>query len=175
MLLCYYVTMLLLLLLVLSKVFVPRGAPGHGRDRSGLGGGSGQESGDAHVDSSLSLSLHIYVCINKYIYIYIYIHIYIYIYMTDFIKQPAHSTGRNRFDSFRFWTFRKVIGSVRKGTFPVRCSSVYVFRSRRVSVQFGSVRFRVWFWLVPETVRFGSVWFGRCGSVSYSFPICVCQ
>ena len=77
-----------------------------------------------------------------------------------------------RFDSFRFQTFRKSIGSVRFGILflPVRRGSACVFRTRRGSIRFGSVRFRVWFRPVPKlngSVR--PVRFGRFGSVSYSF------
>ena len=45
-----------------------------------------------------------------------------------------------RFDSFRFQTFRRVIGSVRFGkiVFSVRRGSAYVFQTRRGSVRFGS-------------------------------------
>ena len=76
-----------------------------------------------------------------------------------------------RFDSFRFQTFRKLIGSVRFGSemyfSPVRRGLACIFRTRRGSVRFGSV---------PRPVpagsgikRFGSVRFGRFGSVSHSF------
>ena len=54
--------------------------------------------------------------------------------------------GRNRFGSVRFG----------KCFFPVRRGSACVFRTRRGSVRFGAVRFRVRFRPVPEW--FGSVW-----------------
>ena len=60
-----------------------------------------------------------------------------------------------RFDSFRFRTFEQHIGLVRfglvrKNIFQVRCASACVFRTRRGSVRFGSVRFHVRFRPVPE-------------------------
>ena len=49
-----------------------------------------------------------------------------------------------RFDSFRFRTLPKIIGSVRFGNviFPVRRGSACVFRTRGGSIRFGSIRFR---------------------------------
>ena len=73
------------------------------------------------------------------------------------------------FDSFRFQTFRKLIGSVRFGSemyfSGVRRGSACVFRTRRGLVRFGSVRFRVRFRAVPELND--SVRFGRFGSVRF--------
>ena len=79
-----------------------------------------------------------------------------------------------RFDSFRFWIFRKVLGSVRFG------SEKYVSQfdtvrpvflpTRRGSVPFvsasGSASGSGWF--QNYTFRFGLVRFGRFGSVPYS-------
>ena len=91
------------------------------------------------------------------------------------------NTGRNRFGSIRFGSglFENSsvrFGSIRFGSekiiFPIWRGSACVFRTRRGSVRFGSVPRPV-----PagsrsnQTVRFGSVPFGRFGSVSYSFRV----
>ena len=79
------------------------------------------------------------------------------------------TTGRNRFDSFRFRTVRQFIGSVRfrKIHLPVQRGSAWAFQARQ---WLGPVRFGSF----PRPVsagsgikRFGSVQFGRFGSVSY--------
>ena len=77
--------------------------------------------------------------------------------------------GRHWFGSIRFGSVIFDISSVRFGKicFPVRRGSACVFRTRRGSVRFGSVRFRVRFRPVPKLN--GSVRFGRFGSVAYSF------
>ena len=80
-----------------------------------------------------------------------------------------------RFDSFRFQTFRKFIGSVRFGS--GNCFSRFdavrpaFIRTRRGSVRFGSVRLRVRFRSVPELN--GSVRFGSAGSVRFLIPSCL--
>ena len=86
-------------------------------------------------------------------------------------------TARTHFGSIRFGSrlFSKInrFGSVRFGNvfFPVRRGSTCVFRTRRGSVQFGSVPRPV---LASSGIkRFGSVRFGRFGSVSHSFPIII--
>ena len=76
--------------------------------------------------------------------------------------RTKHRKEPVRFDSFWFRTFRKFIGSVQFGQLfaPVRRGSVCLFRTRRGSVRFGLVRFRVRFRPVPKlkaSVRFGSV------------------
>ena len=81
-------------------------------------------------------------------------------------------SGRNRFGSIRFGSeFSKFhrFGSVRFGNwnFQVPRGSARVFRTRRGSVRFGSIRFRARFRPVPKLD--GSARFGRFGSVSYSF------
>ena len=94
-----------------------------------------------------------------------------------------------RFDSFRFRTF--VSGSVRFGlvrtnihrfgsvwfgkiVFPFRRGLACVFRMRRGSVRFGSVRFGFRFRPVPKlhgSVRFGSAGSaGSAGSVRFLIP-----
>ena len=77
-----------------------------------------------------------------------------------------------RFDSFRFRTLRKFIGSVRFGSVRKLISPDSTQFGLRFSdapwlgpVGFGS--FRVRFWPIPELNS--SVRFGRFGSVSYSF------
>ena len=76
-----------------------------------------------------------------------------------------------RFDSIRFRTFRKSIGSVRFGhlNFPVRRGSACVFQtpSWLGLVRFGSVPHPVP--VGSEIKRVGSVRFGRFGLVSDSF------
>ena len=79
-----------------------------------------------------------------------------------------------RFDTFRFRTFRKLIGSVRFGSVrfgnsivPVRRGSACVVRTRRGSVRFASIRFRVRFRPFPELN--GSVWFGSGRPVRFGF------
>ena len=84
-------------------------------------------------------------------------------------------TGSIRFVSVPDFSKVHRFGSVGFGNLfvPVRCGSACVFRSRRVSVRFGSVRFRVRFRPVPEfigSVRFGSVRFGSTGSVRFLVP-----
>ena len=76
-----------------------------------------------------------------------------------------------RFDSFRFRTFRKLIGLVRFGSKMClsRFDAVWPPFVGRLVARFGSVRFRVRFRPVPElngSVR--PIRFGRFGSV-YSF------
>ena len=83
----------------------------------------------------------------------------------------SYRKERVRFDSFRFCNFRKVMlhcfGSVLFGqiVFPVRRGSACVFRTRRGSVRFGSVRFRVRFWPVPES----NAWFGSVRPLRFGF------
>ena len=61
-------------------------------------------------------------------------------------------------------------GSIRFGqlSFPLRRGSACVFRTRRGSVRFGSVRFRLQFRPVPELIV--SVRFGSAGSVRFLIP-----
>ena len=81
-----------------------------------------------------------------------------------------------RFDSFRFRTSESSsvrFGSVRKIEFPGSKRFGCAFRTRRGSVRFGSVRFRVPFRPVPKlngSVRFGR--FGSAGSVRLFIPSC---
>ena len=85
-------------------------------------------------------------------------------------------TGSVRLGSVRFRTFSKINGFVSvwfgKLDFPVRHGSACVFRTRRGSVRFASVRFCFRFRSVPKlhgSVRFASLRFSRFDSVSYSF------
>ena len=90
--------------------------------------------------------------------------------------QPRRSELQEGTGSVRFVSVLEFLdnssvrfGSVRFGklVFPVRRGSACVFRTRRGSVWFDSVRFRVRFRPVPEFN--GSVRFGRFGPVSHSF------
>ena len=88
---------------------------------------------------------------------------------------PAHLRKELvRFDSFRFRVFRILIGSVRFGK-TTQCSGSTRFGLRFSDAsRLGPVRFGSFPCSVPagsEIKRFGSVWFGRFGSVSYSFLI----
>ena len=85
--------------------------------------------------------------------------------------------GREGTGSLRFVavpdSFRKFIGSVRFGSvrqtyFPVRRGSACVFRTRRGSVRLGSVRFLRPVPAGSRIQRFGSLRFGRYGSISNS-------
>ena len=106
----------------------------------------------------ISLSLYISLSLSLYIYIYIYI----------YIRQESV-----RFDSFRFRTFLKLIGSVRFGSDFSFCSDSTRFGLRFLDTPWlGPVRFGS----VPRPVPagsgikwFGSVRFGRFGSVSHAF------
>ena len=90
------------------------------------------------------------------------------------LDKQTQATGRNRFGSIRFGSglFENSsvrFGSVQKTIFP---------GSTRVGLRFSDASWLgpVRFGSVPHPVpagsrikRFGSVWFGRFGSVSYSF------
>ena len=93
-----------------------------------------------------------------------------------FTRHLFNIAERNRFGSIRFGSVIFENSSVRFGTvrnlcFPVWRGSACTSRMRRGSVRFGSVPRPVPVPAGSEITRFGSVRFGRFGSVSYSFLI----
>ena len=122
--------------------------------------------------------IYMYVCMYIYIYIYMYVPMsnaalgdrkmalnwaarrprrrLLLEHMLEVLRFYPKAQEGNRFGSIRFSSVIKQktlarFGSVRFGTniFPVRRGSACVFRMRRGSVRFGSVRFRVRFRPVP--------------------------
>ena len=131
------------------------------------------------------------MCIHMCVYIYIYIHVIANGYHVYMYAHPGAFQGRPRspsahcpihlsrtpsylrkepvlFESFRSRNIRKethCFGSVWQLFFPVRCGSACAFWTRRGSVRFGSVRFRVRFRPVPKLSS--SVRFVSAGSVRF--------